>query len=307
MHETNRHFSSNNSMIRCLHIAAFLGASLALAPAAAADLACDLSQFKPADGLSAKIEGNTLALTWRGERDADLRLGLGIDNGHPIVAEMAVRPNGGAWSKLASNLSPEFNVTSGVRRISEQQLRPLRALGVDITPEIIEKEKWVVFWDSPLSVPGLEGTNPGLPRSADEIQRATSSFQTTGCSVKTDGARLEVSFPGLSLGIFEGRLQYTVYRGSNLVRQEAIAKTQNPSVAYKYSGGLKGLSHGRCAASRLARHLERLAKVRVRRFTQQRTRGLALAQPSCHCRSRGRLDRRFPAAAPSSSGPGRSR
>ena len=146
-----------------------------------------------------KIEGATLALTWRGERGTDLRLGLGIDNGHPIVAEMAVRPKGGAWSTLAGNLSPEFHVTSGLRRISEQQLRPLRALGVDITPEIIEKEKWVVFWDSPLTVPGLEGTNPGLPRSADEIQRATSSFQTTGCSVKTDGARLEVSFPGLSL------------------------------------------------------------------------------------------------------------
>ncbi len=240
MHENKRHFSSNNSMIRCTHIIVALGAALALAPAAAADLACDLSQYKAADGLSAKIEGNTLALTWRGERDTDLRLGLGIDNGHPIVAEMAVRPKGGAWSTLASNLSPEFHVTSGLRRISEQQLRPLRALGVNITPEIIEKEKWVVFWDSPLSVPGLEGTNPGLPRSADEIQRATSSFQTTGCSVKTDGARLEVSFPGLSLGIFEGRLQYTVYKGSNLVRQEAIAKTEEPSVAYKYAGGLTG-------------------------------------------------------------------
>ena len=112
MHENNRHFSSNHSMIRRVHIAA-LGVALALAPAATADLACDLSQYKPADGLSAKIEGNTLALTWRGERDTDLRLGLGIDNGHPVVAEMAVRPKGGAWSTLAGNLSPEFHVTSG--------------------------------------------------------------------------------------------------------------------------------------------------------------------------------------------------
>ena len=106
MQENNRHFSSNHSMIRCLHLTVALGVALALAPAAAADLACDLSQYKPADGLSAKIEGNVLALTWRGERDTELRLGLGIDNGHPIVAEMAVRPKGGAWSTLASNLSP---------------------------------------------------------------------------------------------------------------------------------------------------------------------------------------------------------
>src|SRR5207249_5830881 len=40
--------------------------------------------------------------------------------------------------------------------------------------------------------------------------------------------------------IFAGRLQFTVYRGTNLLRQEAIAKTDEPSVAYKYSAGLKG-------------------------------------------------------------------
>ena len=60
--------------------------------------------------------------------------------------------------------------------------------------------------------------------------------------MKTDGARLEISFPGLAMGIFSGRLQFTVYRGANLLRQEAIAKTDEPSVAYKYQGGLKGFS-----------------------------------------------------------------
>src|SRR6266516_7731707 len=53
---------------------------------------------------------------------------------------------------------------------------------------------------------------------------------------------LEISFPGLSMGIFSGRLQFSVYRGANLLRQEAIAKTDEPSVAYKYQGGLKGFS-----------------------------------------------------------------
>ena len=33
-----------------------------------------------------------------------------------------------------------------------------------------------------------------------------------------------------------------MYRGTNLLRQEAIAKTSEPSVAYKYVGGLKGFS-----------------------------------------------------------------
>ena len=39
-----------------------------------------------------------------------------------------------------------------------------------------------------------------------------------------------------------GSLQFTVYRGTNLLRQEAIAKTNEPSVAYKYVGGLKGFA-----------------------------------------------------------------
>jgi hypothetical protein len=60
--------------------------------------------------------------------------------------------------------------------------------------------------------------------------------------VKTDGSRLEIVFPGLSRGIFAGTLQFTVYRGANLVRMEAIAKTDQPWVAYKYDAGLKGFS-----------------------------------------------------------------
>jgi hypothetical protein len=44
----------------------------------------------------------------------------------------------------------------------------------------------------------------------------------------------------LSLGVFAGDLQFTAYKGSNLLRQEAIAKTEEPSVAYIYKAGLKG-------------------------------------------------------------------
>ncbi len=220
--------------------AMFAGAVLLAPTPAPAAMPCDVGEYRAVAGLAASSQDDALTLTWSGERSTELRLVLTVSEGRPRVTEMAVRQEGGSWATLARDVSPEFNVTTGLRRISEQQLRPLRNLGVEITPEIIEKEKWVVFWDAPLAVPGLAGTNPGLPRNREEIRRATSSFQVTSCSVKTDGARLEVSFDGLSLGIFAGRLQYTVYRGSNLVRQEAIASTNEPSVAYKYSAGLRG-------------------------------------------------------------------
>ena len=44
------------------------------------------------------------------------------------------------------------------------------------------------------------------------------------------------------MGSFSGGLRFTVYRGTNLLRLEAIARTDEPSVAYIYQGGLKGFS-----------------------------------------------------------------
>ena len=46
-------------------------------------------------------------------------------------------------------------MTSGKRRVSYQQLNPLRDLGVEITREVMEREKWYVFWDAPAT--GVEG------------------------------------------------------------------------------------------------------------------------------------------------------
>jgi hypothetical protein len=124
--------------------------------------------------------------------------------------------------------------------MSEQQLAPLRDLKLALTPELIEREKWNAFWDAPLMVPGRPGTNMELPRKPEEIRKTWATYHATACQVVTDGARIEVNYPGLEAGIFSGSLQYTVYRGSNLLRQEAIAKTNEPSVAYKYVAGLKG-------------------------------------------------------------------
>jgi len=220
-----------------------LGLFLILTGAAAAQpISCDMTGYKPRSGLTATSNAGAITLEWDGEAGASVQLQLAVNNGQPVVQRIAVRRKGGQWAVLGTNLTPEFTVTAGLRRISNQQLAPLRELGVALTPEVIEKEKWNAFWDAPLNVPGRDGVNPGLPRKPEEIRRGVSQFKTTACAVKSDGARIEVSYDGLQLGIFSGRLQFTAYRGSNLIRQEAIASTQEPSVAYKYNAGLKGFS-----------------------------------------------------------------
>ena len=251
-----------------------------VAPALAAQsLNCDMSQYKSASGLTATIEQGALAVTWNGSNGSELRARYAIDNGQPVVRELAVRKSGGQWAPLGQNLVPEFYVKTGVRRMTTQQGAPLVNLGVDITPEVIEKNKWYSFWDAPFVIPGVpepaparaggpargrgqpgpasqsepaarQGTVPpgpagrvyGLPRKPEEIRSADAKFQTSSCSVHTDGARVEVNFPGLTMGMFSGNLRFTSYRGSNLLRMEAIAKTDEQSVAYKYEGGLKGFS-----------------------------------------------------------------
>jgi hypothetical protein len=180
----------------------------------AATLTCDLAQYRPIPGLAAEVGADDLTVQWDGESGQKLRARFGIRDGVPTVRELAIQTPGGNWNVLARELTPEFGVTTGIRRTNHG---------------LPEENRWDVFWDTPLNRPG-------------DVRRFSSSFHADRCAVRTDGVRLEISFPGLEIGIFAGSLQFTVYRGTNLLRMEAIAKTEEPSVAYKYDAGLKGLS-----------------------------------------------------------------
>ena len=216
-----------------------LGLLLCAGAASAQTAPCDFGGYKGLPGLTAVVRSGVVTFEWSGERGQDLRAAFAVHQGHPVVEELAVR-RGGEWPVLARDLSPEFQVTTGVRRLSEQQAAPLRALHVALTPEVVEREKWNAFWDAPLIVPGTGSLN--LPRKPEEIRRDWATYRATRCSVKTDGARLEIEYAGVDMGLFSGALRFTVYRGTNLLRQEVIAKTEAPSVAYKYLAGLKGFT-----------------------------------------------------------------
>ena len=230
--------------------------ALFIAPCVPGDpLTCNLAGYKSLPGLTATVANDLVTVVWDGGKNEQLRLRLALAAGTPVLQELAARRQGSTWITLAKNAAPEFRVVTGLRRITNQQLDPLAGLGVQITQEVVDHEKWEAFWDAPLNVPGGESAHnnttppqrgvlnqPGLPRRPEEIQRAAASYHVQGCEVKTNGARIEVSFPGVDLGVFSGRLQYTVYKGASLIRQEIIAKTEQPSVAYKYEAGIKGLA-----------------------------------------------------------------
>jgi hypothetical protein len=236
-------------------------------------LNCNLSQYKAAPGLTAANDQDVLVVSWTGENGTDVRARYGIESGQPVIRDLAVKKPGGQWTTLGKNLTPEYHVVSGIRRMGNDQANPLRAAGIELTPDVIAKHRWYAFWDAPLVLPGGpemqdeaawararrgpgngggRGQDPepslqpnrtvGPQRTPSEIRRADSSFHTTSCSVRTDGASLIVTFPGLSMGIFAGDLQFTVYKGTSLLRMDAAAKTSEEWIAYKYDAGLKGFS-----------------------------------------------------------------
>lgn len=218
-------------------------AMLCAGAAVAQAQSCNVQDWRPIAGVSVTASRDGVEMVWQGEHGQRNLARFALRNGQPVVEELAAQKSGGAWIVLGTNLEPEFQVTTGRRRISTTELNILKRLHND-TPAAEDEYKWNVFWDAPLEIPGHDSHLVGPGRSPDEVKRATVSYNASACRVQSDGDRVSVVFNGLALGIFSGDLEFTAYKGSNLLRQEAIAKTDAKDVAYIYKAGLKGFAIG---------------------------------------------------------------
>ena len=139
-------------------------------------LKCDLAGYTAASGLTVVVEQDQLAVTWTGTAGTELRARYAIDRAQPVVRGLAVRKAGSQWVVLGENLTPEFTVHTGRRRVAFSQLSSLKDLGIDIArQDVLDREAWFAFWDAPFVVPGVrEGQNPmnpDLPRRPEEMSR----------------------------------------------------------------------------------------------------------------------------------------
>ena len=106
-------------------IFAYLFVIFASASALYADpLTCSVAHYKASPGLTAAVANNAATVTWDGDNQQELRLRLTINAGTPIIQELAIKRQGGAWTTLLSHAAPDFRVVSGLRRITNQQLDP---------------------------------------------------------------------------------------------------------------------------------------------------------------------------------------
>src|SRR4051812_11098957 len=74
---------------------------------------------------------------------------------------------------------------------------------------------WDAFFDFP-------------PSHTDGTRRFLAVFRLTNARAKSIGDRVELSFDGLKMGIFEGSIRYIFFPGSRLIEQLAVATTNEP-------------------------------------------------------------------------------
>src|SRR5438105_15959349 len=84
--------------------------------ASTSPLTCNLSGYKASGGLTSVIDGNLLTVSWNGQGTSQLQARFAIDGGTPTIRDLSVRQGGGDWALLGQNLTPEYRVTTGVRR-----------------------------------------------------------------------------------------------------------------------------------------------------------------------------------------------
>src|SRR5437867_1029019 len=82
----------------------------------AAALTCDLTHYRREKGIEAAVQGDALIVQWSGERGESLRVAFAIEQGTPIIRELALKNARGPRIALGRNLRPEFGVTTGLRR-----------------------------------------------------------------------------------------------------------------------------------------------------------------------------------------------
>src|SRR5262245_15550153 len=131
------------------------------APVRSDGVKCDLSGFKASRGLAATMDQDVLAVIWSGQNGTELRSRFAIERGPPTIRDLAVRKAGSPWTIIGETLTPEYRVVSGVRRLPNDQGNALRSLGVKITRDVIDQNRWQAFWDAPLRVPGTPVPSAG--------------------------------------------------------------------------------------------------------------------------------------------------
>ena len=148
---------------------------------------------------------------WKGEDGLSWQAELGIKDAKPCIFSLSYESNG-KWVELGSGLTPQFKVITGKRTKINPQREKLLA------PGEVPGYQWDTYSDDPMS-------------RTSEVKEAKDKWNTTEMNYSENGNIKTVTFNGLTLGQFSGGLAVNFFEGSNLIRIEAVASTEEDGVA----------------------------------------------------------------------------
>lgn len=167
---------------------------------------------------------NQTTVCWNGEDGLKWKAELGILEKKPCIFTLAYEKNH-QWVVLAEKLIPQFKVVTGKRTVHN----PQREKPID------SHEKPDYQWD----------TYSDDPFGKKDVNEAIQEWNTEHFEVKSSEKHTTVSFDGLTLGPFTGGCDFNFFDGTNLIRMEAVAFTEEDGVAYLYHAGMDGFEIGK--------------------------------------------------------------
>lgn len=164
-------------------------------------------------------------VTWQGEDQKQWQAEFNIENGVPCIKELRYQVNGDTYV-LCTGLHPQFRVVTAKRTKRNPQRKKALAQGEELGYQ------WDTYSDNPMA-------------NRANVQEADAQWNATELTVTTDGNQTTVAYDGLTLGQFSGGVEFHIFNGTNLIRMEAVASTQEDGVAYLYHAGLEGFRVGK--------------------------------------------------------------
>jgi len=116
-------------------------------------LTCDLSGYARRPDATATLSGDVLALEWAGAEGERVSLRLAIRSGTPTVDELALLPRGASeWATVGRGLASNTGSSRACGASATSSSCRALELNVELTPEVLDRYNWDVFWDAALDL-----------------------------------------------------------------------------------------------------------------------------------------------------------
>jgi hypothetical protein len=198
--------------ICCLALATLSTATMLMADSPTVDLA----GYRADCGVAIKQAGQQLLVDWPLEGKERGRLTLALEAGSPLMESVSLAREGSEkFEPLVEGVDPTVFVTVGSRNAPRGH-----------PPQM---SIWNTFFDNPASRPH---------------QTYVSKIDRRQVKVTSTGRRATVAVGDVTVGPFNGKWQFTVYAGCDLLHVEAVVSTTEDGHAIVYDAGLIGDNPG---------------------------------------------------------------